>query len=101
MGSGSHPGRRAPQYTFFGAWNPLKMARATMFTFTLLSSAAPRFRRLKMARATTNTFNNNCGGGGGASTTTLGNSNSKRPTAILMATDTQTDRHTGIVGYRK
>ena len=34
------------------------MTRATISTFTLPSSAAPRFRRLKVARATTNTFNN-------------------------------------------
>ena len=32
------------------------MTRATMNTFTLPSSAAPRFRCLKMTRATTNTF---------------------------------------------
>jgi len=37
----------------------LKMTRATMNTFTLPSSVAPGFRHLKMARATTNTFNYN------------------------------------------
>ena len=41
------------------------MTRATMNTFTLPSSATPGFRRLKMARATTSTFNNSYGGGGG------------------------------------
>ena len=49
-----------------------KMARATMRTFTLPSSAAPGFRRMKVPRAAMNTYNNNlnwrkgcCGGGGG------------------------------------
>jgi len=41
------------------------MTRAMMNTFTLPSSAAPGFRRMKMARATTSTFNNNYGGGSG------------------------------------
>ena len=67
------------------------MTRATMNTFTLPFAAAPGFRRVKMARATTNTFNNICGGGGGgrgrggvggggggASTTIFGISNSKK-----------------------
>ena len=44
------------------------MARVTINTFTLPSSAAPGFHRMKLTRATTNTFNNNngsAGGGGG------------------------------------
>jgi len=43
------------------------MTRATMSSFTLPSFAASGFCRLKMTRATTNTFNNNGGGGGGGS----------------------------------
>ena len=45
-GGGSRPGRRAPQHTFLNTLN----------TFTLPSFAAPGFRRMKMARATTSTM---------------------------------------------
>ena len=42
-------------------------------------------------------------GGGGASTTVLGNSNSKGLTAVIVATDTHTERETdrGFLSYRK
>jgi len=51
------PSRACPSHVAQGqVW---KIARTTMSTLTLPSSAAPGFRRLKMACAMTNTFNNN------------------------------------------
>ena len=45
----------AQQHAFFG-FRRSKVTRSTMNTFTLPSFAAPEFRRMKMARATTSTM---------------------------------------------
>jgi len=45
----------AQQHAFFG-FRRSKMTRAAMNTFTLPSFAAPEFRHMKMARATTSTM---------------------------------------------